>query len=75
MGYGYFNHMGGGDWFGGVMMLAFWVVIILLVVWSVQGFSGRNKQQRTALDILKERYAKGEINKEEFETKKKDLIN
>ena len=75
MNYGYYNGMMGGGLFGGITMLVFWVVIILLVVWLMQGFAGKDKKERTALDILKERYAKGEINKEEFETKKKDLTN
>ena len=72
---GYYGNMFGWGFGGVIIMSVFWVVIILLVVWLIQGFSGKTKQERTALDILKERYAKGEINKEEFETKKKDLIN
>lgn len=78
--YGFYNNYdwGGGSmmgWFGGgIMMITFWILLIVLVVWIVREVSGRNSNPESkALDILKERYAKGEINKEEFEVKKKDL--
>ena len=71
----YFGHMFGWGIFGGIIMLLFWVVVILLIVWIIKQVSGQNnKDGQSALNILKERYAKGEINKEEFESKKKDII-
>ena len=66
--------------FGSLMMLLFWGVaiigIVALVRWLIrEGRDGRNNStsSNNALEILKTRYAKGEINKEEFEAKKKDL--
>jgi len=68
---GYGNMMG---WFGGgIMMMLFWVLIIIFIIWIVREISGKNSRSN-ALEILKERYAKGEIDKKEFEEKKKDLI-
>jgi putative membrane protein len=62
------------------MMSLFWaaviVAIILLIRWiSASGglSKGSTKGQDSALEILKKRYARGEINKDEFEQKKKDL--
>ena len=76
MGNFYYVHMFGWGIWGWLMMPLFWGGIILLVVWLVRevGWSSSNQPNR-ALEILKERYAKGEINKEEFEAKKKDLSN
>ena len=78
--YGLYNGWSGGNmmgWFGGgIMMLAFWALFIIFIVWMVREVSGKNGHSSSkAIDILKERYAKGEINKEEFEAKKKDLAN
>jgi len=69
-----------GLW-GGLMMLVFWIVVIvgifILLKWLIEqtkSSSTHPAEKETALDILKKRYAKGEIGKEEFEEKKKDLI-
>lgn len=61
---------------GGLLMIVFWVLIIALIVLGVRGIIGARKfhDNTTPLEILKERYAKGEISKKEFEEKKKDLI-
>lgn len=68
----------GGMAFGMASMLLFWVLLIAAVVILVRylpgtGISPKRRQEKTALDILKERYARGEIGREEFEQKKRDL--
>ena len=66
-------------WGGMWVQLLFWLAIIFLIIWGVKQIAGRgqNTSQLTrndnALEILRERYAKGEIDKQEFETKKRDL--
>ena len=62
---------------GGIVMILFWVLIIAGVMYLaklvIKGSKGEEKPE-TALDILKKRYAKGEISREEFEEKKKDML-
>jgi putative membrane protein len=70
----------GMGWFGGIIMVLFWIAIIvgviLLIRWlivSTKATSHGTSSGDSALEILKKRYARGEINKEEFEEKKRDL--
>ena len=64
--------------FGGVFMILFWAAIIALVIWGIKKLTERDTAHISTtttkpMDITKERYAKGEITKEEFEQLKKDL--
>jgi putative membrane protein len=68
---------GWGMGVGWIFMIAFWALVILGVVYLLQliaGGSKGSKSDESALDILKKRYAKGEISKEEFEARKKDIL-
>ena len=67
----------GWGWFMPIIMIVFWGLIIWGIVALVRGLStgggGSSTQADSTLEILKRRYARGEITKEEFEEKKKDL--
>ena len=71
---------GGWSIIGMIFMFIFWALlitgIILLVVWLVRRASYTDRdlsRKNNAIDILKERYARGEINKEDFERMKRDI--
>jgi putative membrane protein len=80
MGPGMMGWGGGVGWLGPIFMVLFWglivVLIVLLIRWLLSSTHAKTSsvpQEDSALEILKKRYARGEINKEEFEAKKKDL--
>ena len=59
------------------MMFLFWALVIVGLIVGIRWLLGQGKATRSdsALEILRQRYARGEINKEEFESKKKDLLS
>lgn len=81
-----FNNFGFGFGFGWIFMIVFWGLIIWGIAAIIRGGLGHgcsherhnhghdNANENKALDILKERYAKGEISKGEFEERRKDLV-
>ena len=75
-------HWGFGFIGGGFLMIMFWALIIGLVVWLIAGIGRRGHYMHRmhyqgytsdAREIARERYAKGEISKEQYEQLKKDL--
>jgi putative membrane protein len=76
-----------GAWFLGwgvlwmIMITAFWLLVLMGLALAVRwlwrvgsGIGTVRTQEESALEILKKRYARGEIGKEEFEAKKRDLL-
>jgi len=81
MNFGYASYFG----FGWIFMIFWWVFIIVLIAVFIRWIFGQSrdvcnckkldsKTNKEPLEILKERYVKGEINKKEFDEIKKDLV-
>ena len=73
-----------GGWFGGpfgmLYTIILWGLAIVGLISIIRGFFSKGRisdntetQESNAMDILKERYARGEIDKKEFDTKKKNI--
>lgn len=67
--------MWGFGGFGFLWMALFWIGVILLVVWAVRRPEETSpRPQRSALEILEERFARGELDADEFTARRQQLI-
>jgi putative membrane protein len=74
----YSDHMDGTDWIGMGLMVVFTVIILLVVIWAIAQWNrgtdrGMPPADKSARDILDERFARGEIEKDEYEVKRRAL--
>ncbi|MDT8403194.1 SHOCT domain-containing protein [Sulfuriflexus sp.] len=69
----------GGMFFGGSFMWIFWILLIVILVVVVKAMSNtggsgsKPTQDESPMEILKKRYARGEIDEEEFDRRRKEL--
>ena len=66
---------GMGPW-GWMLMVAFWAVVVFLVVWAIRSTATPGQQNEDApLRILDERLARGEIDREDYEERRQVLAS
>ncbi len=74
---GYGGYGGGLMWIGPILGVLFVIAIILAIIFFVRFLVRQDRRgggrEESALEILKRRYAKGDITKQEYEEKRKDL--
>ena len=80
--WGYMGSWGGwGGWgWAGPLHMIFWLLVLVLIVaaiiWVVRSagnYPARMQRRSTGLDVLEERYARGEIKRDEYLEKKRDI--
>lgn len=63
--------------YGGLLVILFWLIVsviaLVVAIYFAKWLSGLGDERRSALDVLNERYAKGEISDEEYERMKRNI--
>lgn len=68
------------DWnamgfFGWTMMILLWTAVLVMIIWGIRSLgTKRSPIQQTALELLERRFAAGEIDREDFEERKRLLV-
>lgn len=67
-------HWNGMGLWGWLMMIIFWLIVIALVAWTVRSTAGSNRRDENhALRVLDERFARGEIDHDEYQERRRIL--
>jgi putative membrane protein len=67
----HWNGMGAWGW---IMMMIFWIVVVALILWTVRSAGGWGRPDPDqAMRVLDERFARGEIDQEEYEERRRVL--
>ena len=67
------------DWntmgfFGWTMMILFWIAVLIVIIWAIRSLSTKpTPTTQTPLELLEQRFAAGEIDREDFEERKQLL--
>lgn len=71
---------GGGMFFGGGFMWIFWIILFVAIIWAVKAaMTGGNSNESNSsnsespMELLRKRYANGEIDEEEFNRRRNEL--
>jgi putative membrane protein len=60
---------------GVLWMALFWVTVIVLVVWAIRGTEAtRSVSPKGAIEILEERFARGELDADDFKARREELV-
>jgi len=72
-GWGHMRYYGYGGWFMWILFLIVIGILLYFVVQTAKAKGGAGVSEETPLDILKKRYARGELTKEDFDRMKREL--
>ncbi len=67
------NTQDGSMWMGGGLMWLFWILLIIAAIWLIKFITANGSETESPLTLLEKRYARGEINEEEYLHMKQQL--
>ena len=68
-----YDHMSGTDWIGMGFMMVFLVIVLLVAIWAITQWTRTSDRPESARDILDERFARGEIEIDDYQDRRRAL--